>query len=75
MVYHCILTINMLRDDRPVKSETCRSLMCLEYYCEPNENCVHLLVKTVDITALVTSLWSVKCIAHRLPEDGTSVQM
>jgi len=49
--------------------------MCLEYYCEPNENCVHLLIETVNITTLATSLRSVKCIAHGLPKDGTSVQM
>jgi hypothetical protein len=65
----------MLPDCRPIRSEICRSLMCLEYYCEPNENCVHLLVKTVDITALVISLSSIKCIAHRLSKEGTSVQM
>jgi hypothetical protein len=44
MVYHHTLAINVLPDDRPVRSETCRSLMCLEYCCEPNENCVSLCV-------------------------------
>jgi hypothetical protein len=35
---------------------------------------VHLLVKTVDITALVISLSSITCIAHGLLNEGTSVK-
>jgi hypothetical protein len=49
-------------DERSIRSEICGSLMCLGYYCEPNENCVHLLVKTLDITALMISLSNIKCI-------------
>jgi hypothetical protein len=71
LLYHHIVTINVLPDERPIRSEICGSVMCLEYSCELNENCMQLLVKTVDITALVISLSSITCIAHGLLNEGT----
>ena len=42
------ITINVSLDDGPVRTATWRSLMFLKYHCIHNDNCVHLLVKTVD---------------------------
>ena len=41
-------TIIVLPGNRPEKSETCSSLIFKKYYCELNNNYVHLFVETVE---------------------------
>jgi hypothetical protein len=40
---------DVLPDDGPVRSETCRSVIFKKYKCERHDSCVDLLVKTVDV--------------------------
>ena len=40
--------IDVIDDDGPARSETCKSLMFCKYYCELNDDCVHVLFTTVE---------------------------
>jgi hypothetical protein len=54
------LHVSDLTDDGPVRSKPCSWLVFFKkYYCTPNDNCAHLLLKITEISNIISKhdLW------------------